>query len=186
MSILNYLPEFKVVEVNRLTGLFSGHILSQQLLDPTSVIINTTNVINVVENGFIVGLAADLQLDAYDATTMAQPFLVFTEEILTFMDSLKYYATEADADGDIYPRAIGLYVGDVFTTNNYNLQLPESAPLAGNAATLTEATANFAAVINGQLHLQATRDQNGFDSLFAIEESTLPDGTIAVRATYLG
>jgi hypothetical protein len=29
MSILNYLPEFKVVEINRSTGLVAGHILAQ-------------------------------------------------------------------------------------------------------------------------------------------------------------
>ena len=29
MSILNYLPTFKVVEMNRSTGLVTGHVLSQ-------------------------------------------------------------------------------------------------------------------------------------------------------------
>ena len=191
MAILNYLPTFKVVEINRSTGLVAGHVLSQFVLDPLSSLIKTVNEgedneMEFVENGFIIGLNDDLTVDAYDATTHGQPFLLFTEELNRLFPGHKWFATEADADGDIYPRGIGLYVGDVFTTNNFTGELPESAPSAGDEATVTLATANYAAVVEGVLVLQATKDQNGYDSLFAVEESSLPTGDEAARFVYLG
>ena len=186
MSILNYLPTFKVVEINRSTGLVTGHVLSQFPLEVGLPIINTVNGVDFIENGFIVGLNNDLTVGAYDEAVHSHPFLLFVEELNTFLPGLKYYATQEDADGDIYPRGIGLYVGDAFTTNNYSLELPESAPAEGDEAILTLAAANFAAVIDGVLTLQETADQNGYTSLFAVEESTLPTGDEAARFVYLG
>ena len=80
MGILNYLPEFKIVEVNRLTGLVTGHVLAQFPLNPASTLIKQVGNDNseVVENGFIVGLGKDLQIDAYDPAKHAAPFLFFT------------------------------------------------------------------------------------------------------------
>lgn len=171
MGILNYLPEFKIVEANRLTGLVTGHVLAQFPLDPTAAFIKQvgTDNVEVVENGFIVGLGADLLVEAYDATAHAQPFLVFTEELNTILGGLKYFATEADADGDIYPRAIGLYVGDAFTTNNY--------AVAGAVAP------KYAKVVAGVLTLQDAADA---DTLFAVEETTLPLGDVAYRFIFVG
>ena len=156
MSILNYLPEFKVVEVNRLTGLTAGHMLSQFRNGNA-----TLKDDNFLENGLIVGLNKDLEIDNYDAAVHAQPFLVFNEELNTFMNGLKYYAEPVN-DGDVYPRAIGLYVGDTFTTNNY----------AGTEG-------DFATVANGVLTL-------GEDGIFKAEETTLPTGEKAFKFTYLG
>lgn len=171
MGILNYLPSFKIVEPNRLTGLVKGHVLSQFPLDPASTFIKSvgTPAINVVENGFIVGLANDLLVKAYDAATQAHPFLVFTEELNTFMNGLKYYATEEDADGDIYPRAVALYVGDAFTTDNYDKGAAKD-PIA-------------AKVVDGVLTLQDAADA---DSLFAVEDSTTPLGEVAYKFIYVG
>ena len=169
MGILNYLPEFKIVEANRLTGLVTGHVLSQFPLNPAAAIIKTVGVNNFVENGFIVGLGKDLQIDAYDPAKHAAPFLVFTEELNTFMDGLKYYATEEDADGDIYPRAIGLFVGDVFTTNNY--------------AVAGAADPKYAKVVAGKLTLQDTADSA---TMFVVEESTTPLGEKAYKFIYFG
>ena len=172
MGILNYLPEFKIVEANRLTGLVTGHVLAQFPLNPVSALINSTfgdGTIEVVENGFIVGLGKDLQIDAYDPAKHAAPFLVFTEELNTFMDGLKYYATEEDADGDIYPRAIGLFVGDVFTTNNYD----EDVAVAPK----------YAKVVAGVLTLQDVADSA---TMFVVEESTTPLGEVAYKFIYFG
>lgn len=171
MGILNYLPSFKIVEPNRLTGLVKGHVLSQFPLDPASTLIKKvgTPEIDVLENGFIVGLGNSLLVEAYDAANHAHPFLVFTEELNTFMNGLKYYATEADVDGDIYPRAVALYVGDAFTTDNYD-EGAATEPIA-------------AKVVDGVLTLQDTADA---DSLFAVEESTTPLGEKAYRFIYVG
>ena len=165
-SILNYLPEFKVVEINRSTGLVAGHVLAQFPLAADSDLTETHGDLEALQNGFIVGLGGDLEIDAYDPDVHSQPFLVFTEELNTFFDGLKWYATFEDADGEIYPRAIGLFVGDVFTTNNYKGE--EGA---------------FAKVVEGELTLQAEADA---DTLFAVEESTLPNGDEAMRFIYVG
>lgn len=167
MSIINYLPTFKVVEMNRSTGLVAGHVLSNFAYE--GVTVTTTGGHDFLENGVIVGLNNDLTLDNFDATVHSQPLLVYTEELITFLPGLKYFANEEDADGDIYPRVIGLYVGDIFTTNNYDEDVA-TAPA-------------FAKVVAGVLTLQDTADTN---TLFAVEESTLPTGGAAYRFTYIG
>ena len=63
-------------------------------------------------------LGGDLTIGNYDADLHAQPFLVFNEELNT-LNGLKYYA-EPVVDGEVYPRSIGLFIGDVFTTNNFD------------------------------------------------------------------
>ena len=166
MSILNYLPEFKVVEVNRLTGLTAGHVLSQ--FKNGDVTLKNVNGNDFLENGLIVGLNKDLEIDNYDAAKHAQPFLVFNEELNTFMNGLKYYA-EPVIDGEVYPRAIGLYVGDIFTTNNY--------------AVAGATDPKYAKVVDGKLTLQDTADSA---TMFVVEESTLPTGGTAYKFTYLG
>ena len=158
MSILNYLPKFKVVEVNRLTGLTAGHMLSQ--FKNGDVTLTQAGENDFLENGLIVGLSKDLVIDNYDAEKHAQPFLVFNEELNTFMNGLKYYA-EPVVDGEVYPRAIGLYVGDTFTTNNYT------------------GAGDFATVNNGVLTL-------GTKGIFKAEKATLPTGKVARKFTYLG
>ena len=174
MAILNYLPTFKVVEINRSTGLVAGHVLSQFTLAENSTLIKKVNEgqdneMEFVENGFIVGLDNDLTVDKYNATNHAQPFLLFTEELNRLFPGHKWFATEADADGDIYPRCIGLYIGDAFTTNNYD-EDSQSEP-------------KYAKVVNGVLTLQ---NEPNPDTMFAVEESSLPTGDDAYRFIYLG
>lgn len=170
MAILNFLPEFKIVEINRSTGLVAGHVLAQfPLVDDTNNLAVTYGGVDYLENGFVLGLGANLELAPYNPAVHAVPLLVFTEELNTFFDGLKWYATEADGDdGYIYPRVIGLFVGDVFTTNNY----------AG-----TYVAQAFAEVVDGVLTLQATADSG---TRFAVEESTLPTGELALRFVYVG
>jgi len=171
MGILNFLPKFKIVEMNRSTGLVAGHVIAQMPLKADSALINTNYTTEFFENGFILGVGtATLQLEAFVAASHSQPFLAFTEEMNTFMDGLKYFAVEEDADGDIYPRAVGLYVGDSFTTNN--------------VVALADAT--HAKVVAGVLTLQTAKDG---DTLFIVEPSTLPvmeSTDNAYRFTYIG
>ncbi len=169
MAVINFLPSFKIVEINRSTGLVMGHVVSQFPLDTGFNGIIDTYEYDMVENGFIVGLGKDLEVEAFDDEDHAQPFLLFTEELNTFFDGLKWYATGADEeDGIIYPRLVGLYVGDAFTTNNFDGTYTNQA---------------FAKVVDGQLTLQASVDVN---TLFAVEPSTLPTGEEAPRFIYVG
>jgi hypothetical protein len=169
MAIINFLPSFKIVEINRSTGLVMGHVVSQFPLDIAFDGIIKDYEYDMVENGFIMGLGKDLEVEAFDDGDHAQPFLLFTEELNTFFDGLKWYATGADEqDGIIYPRLVGLYVGDAFTTDNFDG---------------TYTNQGFAKVVNGQLTLQASSNS---DTLFAVEPSTLPTGEDALRFTYIG
>lgn len=166
MGILNYLPTFKVVEMNRSTGLVTGHVLSQF---PAGTVATkaVTGTLGFIENGVIVGLTNDLTIENYSATVHSMPFIVFTEELNTFMSGLKYFATPVEADYT-YPRAVGLFVGDVWTTNNYSGTYTNQA---------------FAKVVSGVITLQAAADAN---TLFAVEDSSLPTGEQAIRVTYIG
>lgn len=167
MGILNYLPKFKVVEPNRLTGLVNGHVVAQFPMAAADALVKTIGspTIKYIENGHIVGLANDGTLVKYAAH--AVPFLVFTEELPTIFGGNARFATEEDADGDVYPRGVALYVGDVFTTNNY----------------ANDGAHKFAKIVNGVLTLQATADS---DTRFAVEDATLATGDAAKKFIYLG
>jgi uncharacterized repeat protein (TIGR02543 family) len=168
MSILNYLPTFGVVEINRSTGLVMGHVLSQ-FPNGAGLTLNTTAVSgeSFLENGRIVGLSNDNTIEDYDSSKHQQPLLVFIEELNTFMSGLKYYA-EPVVDSVVYPRTLGLYTGDTFTTNNF-----------GGAYS----SQSFAKVSSGQITLQDVYDA---DTIFKVESSTLPVGGEALRFTFLG
>jgi hypothetical protein len=169
MAIINFLPEFKVVEINRSTGLVMGHVVAQFPLDAGFAGIIDDYEYDVVENGFILGLSKDLEVEAYDPADHGHPFLLFTEELNTFFDGLKWYANGADEeDGVIYPRLVGLYPGDVFTTNNFEG---------------TYTNQKFAKVVDGQISLQAIANEQ---TMFAVEESTLPTGDLGLRLTFIG
>ena len=170
MAILNFLPEFKIVEINRSTGLVAGHVLAQFPLADNAGLKVTHGGVDYLENGFIVGLGANLELAPYNPAVHAQPLLVFTEELNTFFEGLKWYATKEDEEDEIiYPRALGLFVGDAFTTNNYAV---------GGASDPA-----YAKVVSGVLTLQDNADG---DTLFAVEESTLPTNDDAYRFIYVG
>ena len=109
MGILDYLPTFKVVEPNRLTGLITGQVLSQF---EAGTVATKDSEGEFVENGIILGLSNDLTLENFDATKHAQPLLHFTEELVTILSGNTYYALPVDATNGTYPRAIRLYIGN--------------------------------------------------------------------------
>ena len=169
MPVINFLPEFKVVEINRSTGLVMGHVVSQFPLDSTFPGIIDDYQYDMVENGFILGLGRDLEVSAYDPGIHGHAFLLFTEELNTFFSGLKWYATGADEEDEvIYPRLVGLYPGDVFTTNNFEG---------------TYSGQKFAKVVDGQVSLQTIANEQ---TIFAVEESTLPTGDLGLRFTFIG
>lgn len=159
--ITKFLPEFKVFEVNNLTGLRNGHIAAQMKADATII-----GDKEYVENGIIMGLNADGTLGAYVKGTHAIPFVHYTEEILTWINELKYFACPVE-DGVVYPRGIALYVGDTFTTNNY------TGTLEGDG---------YAIVDKGVLKLQAGAE----NAIFKATKSTLPTGELAYEFLYIG
>lgn len=163
--IMSFLPEFKVFEMNNLTGLRNGHILANMKADLTKTATYKDEK-KFVENGIILGLDAEGTVSNYVAGTHKQAFVHFTEELLTFVNELKYYA-EPVVDGVVYPRCVALYVGDTFTTNNY------TGEIEGDG---------YATVENGVLKLAA----EAAGAMFKATASTLPDGTAAYEFLYLG
>jgi len=122
MNIYDLLPEFKVLEINKMVALHNAHNIAQV---PTKTQTKTVGETKFVENGYVyfleVGAASgELELVApTDATSKATPFLIYTEELFDgYSNELRHYATEFDADDVAYVRGLAIYVGDVFTTNN--------------------------------------------------------------------
>jgi hypothetical protein len=177
--ITKYLPEFKVFEVGSLTGLRAGHMVSQQPA-AASIAKKAVGENNFIENGIIMGLNVDGELDIWGKEgVQGTMFVHYTEELNTFIDELKYFAVPVEKKYDpetrkmvddfasTYPRGIALYAGDSFCTNN-----------------VVEAVdAKYAKVENGILTLQATADS---DTHFSVKESTLPTGEKAYDFVYIG
>ena len=69
--ITKYLPTFKVVEVNNLTGLRNGHILSQFVAD--EALATTIGDNKFIENGVIVSLGKDGKIVPYANGTNIVP-----------------------------------------------------------------------------------------------------------------
>lgn len=162
--ITKYLPKFKSMEVNNLTGLRSGHMLSQFKAN-SSIAKKAVGDVNFIENGILVGLDSDGTINNFDKTKHGVMFVHYTEELNTVLDELQYFAVEIE-DGVAYPRCIALYVGDTFTTDNY---------------TGTYEGAKFAKVTNGVLDLQTAADA---DTAFIVGLTTMPNGSKAVEATF--
>lgn len=163
--IMSFLPTFKVFEMNNLTGLRNGHILANMAADIENIALVTAGGNQYVENGIILGLDAEGTVSNYDPAKHDMPFVHFTEELLTYFQELRLYA-EPVVDGVVYPRCVGLYVGDTFTTNNYD----------GTAE-----GAEYAKVVDGVLTLQSAADD---DTMFKATASTLPDGSDAFEFLY--
>ena len=164
--IMSFLPTFKVFEMNNLAGLRNGHILANMKADIENIASVTAGGNKYIENGLILGLDAEGTVSNYDATKHKQPFVHFTEELLTYFNELRLYA-EPVVDDVVYPRCIGLYVGDTFTTNNY------TGTIEGDG---------YATVEGGVLKLAAEAE----GAMFKATASTLPDGSDAYEFLYLG
>jgi len=179
---------YKVVEINNVVALRSGHIISQVPLyqaSNTAFVTNTAGAYgaNVIENGAILYIDLDGEFkapgDADDLIVATQnPILHYTEELFTGpLTTLEQFAVGFE-EGVAYPRGLVLHIGDTFTTNNFATNsFSASATLAqvdGNGQFVPKA--NKAALTNGYV-----------GPLFSIVDTTLPDGeTPAYEFTYLG
>lgn len=164
--ITKYLPKFKYMEVNNLTGLRSGHVLAQSKAAAGITKVTKGDNNKFIENGLIVGLGATGEVENFDATKHITMFVHYTEELNTVIDELQYFAVEANDGEEAYPRCIALYVGDTFTTTNY---------------TGTYEGAKYAKVTSGVLELQSAADK---DTAFIAVPTYMPNGDKAVEVTF--
>lgn len=171
MNFINSLSKHKIVEVNKSVGLLNGHVVAQapyrQVADQT-----------YLDNGWIMFLddAAELVIGAGHK---AQPFLHYTEELMTGpVIGAEYFTVDLDQtfDGDAvcYPRAIALYEGDEFTTNNFV-----------KASDLAWADVKFAALdADGAIELLAAVPTDDYEGpLFAAKKEVLPVGAAYTQGT---
>lgn len=162
-----YKPSFKVMEVNNLAGLRIGHVLAQQ---PAADAIAKVDFggDKYIENGIIVGLGKTGEIENYDKAKHAMPFVHYTEEIITYLVGLDSFAVEVPKEGKAYPRCIGLYVGDAFTTDNV---------VAGGVS----AARCFGKVVDGVINLEEAESN---DSMFIVNKTTMPNGKVGYECTY--
>jgi len=164
MAIFGLQPH-KIVEVGKLHGLLSGHMIAQASM--------TIGAGNTLDNGFILNLnqATGALEKAADGT--APVFLHYTEELLNGpVSGLEYFTVEAEADGLCYPRAIALYVGDEFVTNNIDVTVALTTALQP------------AVVVDGVLTVAAAPAAG--EALFLVKKDTLPNGAAAAYVMYVG
>ena len=174
--LINYKPEFKIVEINNVAALRMGHMIDQipAYVDGNHDALITATTFGeekFVENGLIVGLDRSNALANYKATKHSQPCLVYTEE-LTGSNHLELdeFAHKVPGVGKpVYVRALPLSLGDTFTTNNV-VAIEEDKPFAKVNA-------------EGKLELQASPNE---DTMFIAKMSELPAGQKAIEFTYIG
>lgn len=165
-----FLPKFKIVEINNMAALRMGHIIAQNKAAAEIACVSFNNNAGVackfLENGIIVGLGSDGLVANYDPAKHAQPMLVFNEELISGpLYSLDQYA-EPIVNGVVYPRCLPLYLGDTFTTNNVADGVFEDG---------------FAKVVNGVVVYQETADES---TMFIAKKANLPAGQAALELQY--
>lgn len=150
------LTTYKVFEPVRMNGLLNGDMLAQAEVGT----IPATN--GVVENGTLTNFGIDGKLNL--AANKEKLFVVYNEPRHDFWAGDEYYAIDTEVE---LPRAIRLWTGDKFITNN----------VAG-----TVSGAKYAKIANGKLTLEET---NSADSCFIVEEAYTANGTKAYLFTYV-
>lgn len=171
-----FLPEFKVVEINNSTAHRIGHAISQvpayselpEALEGAGTVKTVTvGKYKFVENGIIVGYGSDGVLSNYDAAKHSQPCLVYNDELITGpIDTLNRYAEEVEDGKPVYLRALPLYLGDSFTTDNFT----------------GKAQDGFATVDGGVLAVSA----DATNALFIAKKTTMPNKEVGIEFTYIG
>jgi len=173
MNFLNQLQKHKIVEVNKLVGLLSGHMVAQAKFETEDAFLDNGHILFLDLNGNLV-----MHGDA-DAATLGQPFLHYTEELMDGPVSGYEYFTVEVMDGVAYPRAIALYEGDEFTTNNI-------ANLVGEGAFADWDNGEAWAVLDDGLLTLIDELPEAYEGpLFKAFKDRLPAGQVAARLVLL-
>ena len=177
MNFINQLTVHKIVEPNKLTGLRTAHMVAQA---PYRQVAAET----YLDNGNILFLDTAAELVLVDGTgaQLKQPFLHYTEELMNGpVLGTKYFTVDLDdtlgADPVCYPRAIALYEGDEFTTNNYETAINP----------LVAGTKYFGVIgANNILEVVAAIPVLAYEGpLFVAEKDVLAAGEAAVHFTLI-
>lgn len=169
--LYNLLPKFKVVEINNVAALRIGHLIAQVPAKVNEVPTRVEGDYKFLENGAIVGLDRSGYLKSFVAAEHVQPCLVYNEELITadFTGGLDQFAEQFDEEGVVYPRALPLNIGDVFTTNNVKDNDYKNG---------------YAKVVDGVIVID--EEYTAGTHMFIAKKSDLPAGQEAVELTYIG
>lgn len=168
----NYLPTFHQLEPQNLKGLYAGDVVAQRPVAYASAVYGVPTVqvgsVYFIENGIICGLDNEAKVVSYDdaGNLSGHPMVHYTEELPTILQANSTFAVEAKAE-ETYLRLIVLHAGDEFVTDN--VDATDEGP--------------FAKIANGRVTLQSAANS---DTVFAVIEDYLPDGTDGYRCIYLG
>lgn len=163
MNILSQLKGHKVVELNKSTGLRIGHMEAQAKFDKDGF------DKDFLDNGYILALdhKGDLRLAGEGET---QYFVHASEEHNKLMNSASLDMFTVDLTNDAYPRAIALYEGDTFTTDNFEGDVEDGIYQVS--------------VVNGVLTVGAEADDSYKGPI--AKASSLPSGVPAIKVTWRG
>lgn len=177
MALLDNFKTHKVLEANLSTGLRTGHMLAQSAFaKPASGIAK-----DYIDNGLLFTLGSDGALALATASTTEPVFIHYTEElqVLDFLSGNKYFTVEYEENGVAYPRCIALYVGDVWTTDNF-------VEYTGNEKPASQDEYNYAIVAAGQFAVCKSVPTSYNGHVWKVNEVTmLPAGQTAVELMFV-
>lgn len=146
----------KVVEMNQSTGLRNGHIVDQ-----TKLFLKNTRE-KYFDNGFILALDTTKNELKLSDGTESDLFIHFTEEYYAIPEIYKKLDKfSLKVKEFCLPRAVALYTGDTWTTNNFEGEF-------------TSNQLHWATVNNGKLTITSEQPTQGH--YFLAFAATLPDG----------
>ena len=177
MALLDNFKTHKVLEANLSTGIRAGHMLAQHpFTKPVSGVAK-----DYIDNGLLFTLGSDGELNLATATTTEPVFIHYTEElqVLDFLSGNKYFTVEYENEV-AYPRCIALYVGDVWTTDNY-------VEYSGtNEKPASDDDYNYAIVAAGQFAICKSVPSDYEGHVWKVNEvTTLPAGQKAVELMFV-
>ena len=172
MALLKETGTYGQVEPNNLSGRRSGRVYAQKEMKAGVL---DTLADKKLQNGMF--MVYDLAEGCHVDGTKGELGLVFNE-VKIYDDSRESYRdfyVKPGTDGKIFPRIIGLVKNDVYTTNMVDL----------TTAFGTGATAGLKLVpVNGVLTETAAPADTDI-VLTIVKETTMPDGSKAVKVQYL-
>ena len=168
MNIFEGLKGHKVVEAGNLTGLRTGHMVAQAAFA-------NAGKADHLDNGHILVLDAKNELELGETGDGAQAYLHYSEEHMKFLDNapLEMFTLTIGAGEKVYPRAIALYDGDTFVTDNADIK----GTFGADYADVT--------VVDGVLTVAAAGTKAVGDGPIA-KKATLPNGEAAIEVVWRG
>lgn len=171
MALLKKDGTYGQVEPNRLAGRYSDRVYAQKEMKAS---VGALLPEQKLQNGMF--MVYDLLEGCHLDGSKGELGLVYNEvKLYDSRESYKDFYVKPGTDGKVFPRIIGLVKNDVFTTNMVNL----TTTFGGGA------TAGLKLVPVAGVLTETATPADGDLVLTIVKETTLPDGSPAVKVQYL-